>query len=155
MLAKSFDGFDGCWADSLRERATKADLSGYWSRIAFDGNFLEMVPSYTSIKDPLRRLCHRLITANISGRGKAPEKEEIHGVRESLGEQCAVLDVMSRDFSRFTTWTIGHLSQLLDESGMTYTSYGDYQILYQRCTRQRTDGASSSAAPYTDDQLNP
>nr|GEV44652.1 retrovirus-related Pol polyprotein from transposon TNT 1-94 [Tanacetum cinerariifolium] len=42
------------------EIATKADLSGYKSRIASDGDFLEMVPSYTSIRDPLRRLCHRL-----------------------------------------------------------------------------------------------
>ncbi|GJT09322.1 hypothetical protein Tco_0856364 [Tanacetum coccineum] len=63
------DGFDGYWADSLREIATKSDLSGYWSKIDFDGDFLEMVPSYTSIRDPLRRLCHRLIALSISGRG--------------------------------------------------------------------------------------
>ncbi|GKB01391.1 hypothetical protein Tco_0829435 [Tanacetum coccineum] len=68
------DGFDGYWADSLRGIATKADLSGYWSRIDFDGDFLEMVPSYTSIRDPLSRLCHRLIALSISGRGQAPEK---------------------------------------------------------------------------------
>ncbi|GKB01025.1 hypothetical protein Tco_0829069 [Tanacetum coccineum] len=33
-----------------------------------------VVPSYTSIRDPLMRLCHRLITVSISGRGQAPEK---------------------------------------------------------------------------------
>ncbi|GKG52304.1 hypothetical protein Tco_0547179, partial [Tanacetum coccineum] len=79
-------------------------------------------------------------------------EEEVRRVRESLGEQRAVLDGMSRDFSRFVTWTVGRLSQLLDASGMTYTSYGDYQIPYQRRTRRRTDGASTSAAPHTDDQ---
>nr|GEY89788.1 hypothetical protein [Tanacetum cinerariifolium] len=42
--------------------------------IAFDGDFLGVVPSYTSIQDLLRRLCHILITFSISGRGQAPEK---------------------------------------------------------------------------------
>nr|GEY01995.1 hypothetical protein [Tanacetum cinerariifolium] len=57
-------------------------------------------------------------------------EEEVHGLKESLGEQREILDVMSQDFSRFTTWMVGHLSQMLDTSGMSYTSYGDYQILY-------------------------
>nr|GEV90264.1 hypothetical protein [Tanacetum cinerariifolium] len=35
---------------------------------------LRVVPSYTSIRDPLRRLCHRLIVLSISGKGQAPEK---------------------------------------------------------------------------------
>ncbi|GKB11897.1 hypothetical protein Tco_0845820 [Tanacetum coccineum] len=167
--------------------------------IASDGNSLEMVPSYTSIRDPLRRLCHRLIAVSISGRGNAKRnkrrarissghfmrhlaehfglvtkeglwglivvvgelrvidmdelvrlqisptaapatrtmpqsmaklEEEVHGVRENLGEQRAVLDAMSRYFSRFTTWTVVCLSQLLDASGMSYMSYSDYQIPY-------------------------
>ncbi|GJW35751.1 hypothetical protein Tco_0058671 [Tanacetum coccineum] len=42
----------------------------FFSTIASDGDLLGVVPSYTSIWDPLRRLCHRL----ISGRGQAPEK---------------------------------------------------------------------------------
>ncbi|GKC38106.1 hypothetical protein Tco_1050490, partial [Tanacetum coccineum] len=223
------DGFDCYWADSLMEIATKADLSGYSSMITSNGNFLEIVPSYTFIRDPLRRLCHRLIMGtavnvpyllaqymfrHAEGRKRgsrmsgsyfvrrlakhfvlvteeglqglivvvgelrvidmdeladqetpkegvqadpkpvqAPQafaaapasrtmphrmtrlEEEVHGVRERLGEQCTVLDAMRRDFSRFTRWTVGRLSQLLDVSGMTYTSYDDYQIPYQRCTR--------------------
>ncbi|GJS03407.1 hypothetical protein Tco_0319915 [Tanacetum coccineum] len=36
--------------------------------------FLRVVPSYTSIRDPLRRLCDRLIAVSISGRGQAPKK---------------------------------------------------------------------------------
>ncbi|GJS13475.1 hypothetical protein Tco_0407947, partial [Tanacetum coccineum] len=42
--------------------------------IASDGDFLGAVPSYTSIWDLLRRLCHRLIAFRISKRGQAPEK---------------------------------------------------------------------------------
>ncbi|GKD98133.1 hypothetical protein Tco_1382030, partial [Tanacetum coccineum] len=60
-------------------------------------------------------------------------EEEVHGLRErerELGEQCEVLDTINQDFSRFTTWTVGRLSQLLDASGMSYTSYGDYHIPY-------------------------
>nr|GEV88849.1 hypothetical protein [Tanacetum cinerariifolium] len=79
------DGFNGYWADSLREIATKADLSGCWSRISFDEDFLEMVPSYTSIRDPLRRLYHRLITVSISGTGQAAEKGRKCRARMSRG----------------------------------------------------------------------
>ncbi|GKF67776.1 hypothetical protein Tco_0197455, partial [Tanacetum coccineum] len=35
---------------------------------------MNMFPSYTTIKEPLRRLCHRLIAFTIAGRGQAPEK---------------------------------------------------------------------------------
>ncbi|GKB08992.1 hypothetical protein Tco_0837304 [Tanacetum coccineum] len=68
------DGFRAYWTDNLREISSKANFYNYGSRIAFDGDFLGVVPSYTSIRDPLRRLCHRLIAFNISGRGQAPKK---------------------------------------------------------------------------------
>ncbi|GKC82561.1 hypothetical protein Tco_1138278, partial [Tanacetum coccineum] len=68
------DGFLAYWVGSLRKIATKGDLSSYWSRITSDGDFSETDPSYTSSRDPLRRLCHRLITVSISGRGQAHEK---------------------------------------------------------------------------------
>ncbi|GJX09619.1 hypothetical protein Tco_0199478 [Tanacetum coccineum] len=34
----------------------------------------QLFPSYTFIKEPLRRLCHRLIAFSTAGRGQAPEK---------------------------------------------------------------------------------
>ncbi|GKD42807.1 hypothetical protein Tco_1267452 [Tanacetum coccineum] len=68
------NGFEAYWTENLREKTSKADLRDYWSRIAFDGGFLSTVPSYTYIRDPLRRLCHRLIAFNISGRCQAPKK---------------------------------------------------------------------------------
>ncbi|GJY38638.1 hypothetical protein Tco_0425002 [Tanacetum coccineum] len=42
--------------------------------IVSDGDFLGAIPSYTYIWDPLRRLCHRLIAFNFSGRGQTPKK---------------------------------------------------------------------------------
>ncbi|GKF96010.1 hypothetical protein Tco_0288745, partial [Tanacetum coccineum] len=52
----------------------KGDLSDYWVKISFGGDFLRGVPSYTYIRDLIRRLFHRLISYNISGRGHAPKR---------------------------------------------------------------------------------
>ncbi|GKD04577.1 hypothetical protein Tco_1179551 [Tanacetum coccineum] len=37
-------------------------------------DFLGTPPSYTLIRDPMLRRCHRLITCNITRRSQAPEK---------------------------------------------------------------------------------
>ncbi|GJV56218.1 hypothetical protein Tco_1457223 [Tanacetum coccineum] len=42
--------------------------------ISSDRDFLGPAPSYVFIRDPVRRLCHRMIAYSISGRGQAPEK---------------------------------------------------------------------------------
>ncbi|GJU96620.1 hypothetical protein Tco_1321376 [Tanacetum coccineum] len=41
---------------------------------SFAGDFLGTPPSYTLIRDPMLRLCHRLIACSITGRSQAPEK---------------------------------------------------------------------------------
>ncbi|GJW42134.1 hypothetical protein Tco_0070933 [Tanacetum coccineum] len=46
----------------------------YWTMIAFDGDFLGPPPSYTSIKELLRKLCHHLITFTNFDKGQSPEK---------------------------------------------------------------------------------
>ncbi|GKD93025.1 hypothetical protein Tco_1372862 [Tanacetum coccineum] len=38
------------------------------------GDFLSTTPSYTLIRDPILRLCHRLIAYSIAGSSQAPEK---------------------------------------------------------------------------------
>nr|GEU41994.1 hypothetical protein [Tanacetum cinerariifolium] len=43
----------------------------------------QLVPSYTSIWDPLRRLCHRLIVFNIFERGYEPEKVAVAGAAQA------------------------------------------------------------------------
>nr|GEX91776.1 hypothetical protein [Tanacetum cinerariifolium] len=52
----------------------QGDLSAYWVGISSTGDFLGTTPSYTSIKDLILRLCHRLIAYNIVGRSQALEK---------------------------------------------------------------------------------
>ncbi|GJW24442.1 hypothetical protein Tco_0038253 [Tanacetum coccineum] len=52
----------------------KGDLRDYWIEISYDRDFLGPTPSYVLIRDPVRRLCHRMTTYSISGRGQAPEK---------------------------------------------------------------------------------
>ncbi|GJY05907.1 hypothetical protein Tco_0371847 [Tanacetum coccineum] len=55
-------------------RVRGGDLSAYWVGISFTGDFMGAPPSYTHIRDPILRLCHRLITCNIAGRSQALEK---------------------------------------------------------------------------------
>ncbi|GJW20403.1 hypothetical protein Tco_0031025 [Tanacetum coccineum] len=68
------DVFGVYLAKSSRVMASKADLSDYCIKISSTRDFLTMFPSYTAIKEPLRRLCHRLIAFTIAGRGQAPKK---------------------------------------------------------------------------------
>ncbi|GKB04785.1 hypothetical protein Tco_0832980 [Tanacetum coccineum] len=67
-------GFSAYWAESVRQIPDKGDLSAYWIGILSAGYLLSATPSYTSIRDLMLRLCHRLITCSIAGRGQAPKK---------------------------------------------------------------------------------
>ncbi|GJT70273.1 hypothetical protein Tco_1029559 [Tanacetum coccineum] len=49
------------------EEIAEAGFGAYW-------DFLGPALSYVFIRDPMRRLCHRMIAYNISGRGQAPKK---------------------------------------------------------------------------------
>ncbi|GKA58192.1 hypothetical protein Tco_0757380 [Tanacetum coccineum] len=49
------------------DEMAKDKFGTYW-------DFLRGAPLYTYIRDPVQRLCHRLISYNISGRGQTPEK---------------------------------------------------------------------------------
>ncbi|GJX06173.1 hypothetical protein Tco_0194105, partial [Tanacetum coccineum] len=68
------DGFRRYWAESSRTVISKGDLRGYLEEISSFRDFLTTVPSYLLIRDPLRRLCHRLFAHTIAGRGQAPKK---------------------------------------------------------------------------------
>ncbi|GJT46678.1 hypothetical protein Tco_0955393 [Tanacetum coccineum] len=52
----------------------KGDLRDYWIGISYARDFLGTAPSYTAIRDPVLRLCHRLIACSIARRSQAPEK---------------------------------------------------------------------------------
>nr|GEU69054.1 hypothetical protein [Tanacetum cinerariifolium] len=75
LVSSSIGSMSHNWAVSFREIASKADLRDYWIRISSSGDFLTTVPSYTHIKEPLRRLCHRLMVFSIAERGEAPKKD--------------------------------------------------------------------------------
>ncbi|GJX00836.1 hypothetical protein Tco_0184749 [Tanacetum coccineum] len=77
-------------------------------------------------------------------------EEDVHGLRGALGEQREVLDSMACNFSRFTTWTVTGLSWMMDQAGVKYTSYADFQISYVRRTKHRTDDASTSTPQHPD-----
>ncbi|GJZ32644.1 hypothetical protein Tco_0578080 [Tanacetum coccineum] len=55
------DGFGAYWDGSYRLILDKEDLRDYWIEISFDRDFLGPAPSYVLIRDPVRRLCHRMI----------------------------------------------------------------------------------------------
>ncbi|GJW36120.1 hypothetical protein Tco_0059040 [Tanacetum coccineum] len=54
-------------------RALQFQLGGA-RRISSAGDFLSITPSYTLIRDPILRLCHKLITCSIVRRSQAPKK---------------------------------------------------------------------------------
>ncbi|GKD08258.1 hypothetical protein Tco_1187943 [Tanacetum coccineum] len=73
------------WDGSDRVIPDKGDLRDYWIEISSGKDFLGLAPSYVLIRDPVRRLCHRMIAYSISGRGQAPEKGRKSGARLSGG----------------------------------------------------------------------
>nr|GEY34794.1 hypothetical protein [Tanacetum cinerariifolium] len=75
-IAKEIEsvGFNAYWGESVRQILDKGDLSAYWIGILSTGDFLGTGPSYTFIKDPMLRLCHRLNVCSIAGRSQVPEK---------------------------------------------------------------------------------
>ncbi|GJS14207.1 hypothetical protein Tco_0408679 [Tanacetum coccineum] len=54
-------GFGLYWAESGRQLSDKGYLSADWREISFEGDFLGSPPFYTLIRDPMLRLCHKLI----------------------------------------------------------------------------------------------
>ncbi|GJS60050.1 hypothetical protein Tco_0654834 [Tanacetum coccineum] len=61
-------GFGAYWVESARQILDKGDLRDYWIGISSAGDFLGTTLSYTSIRDLILRLCHRLIACSIAAR---------------------------------------------------------------------------------------
>ncbi|GJV97604.1 hypothetical protein Tco_1549181 [Tanacetum coccineum] len=170
------DGLSAYWLGSERVIPDKGDLSDYWVEISSSKDFLRGAPSYTYIRDPVRRLCHMLISYNISGRGQAPKKkvvaagaleavEDAHVVDEGAQANPAPVDVKSlrglvkrsmTDQGRVSTWMISYMMQLMEASGQTYQAFdgtflGSSPIVFERHTRHRTSKSSTFAAPQQPD----
>ncbi|GKG40513.1 hypothetical protein Tco_0467290, partial [Tanacetum coccineum] len=85
-------------------------------------------------------------TARTMPQRMARLEEDVHEIHEALAEQREVISAMARDFSRFTVWVAGGIAQLLDFHRVTYTSYSETHVPYQRRVRCRTDSARTSVA---------
>nr|GEY84794.1 hypothetical protein [Tanacetum cinerariifolium] len=69
-----FRGLPDMTAEELRGRMLMEHVDAQRQSISFVGDFHGTDLSYTSIKDSILRLCHRLIACSIAGRSQAPEK---------------------------------------------------------------------------------
>ncbi|GJY97961.1 retrovirus-related pol polyprotein from transposon TNT 1-94 [Tanacetum coccineum] len=134
--------------ESSRVIASKADLRDYWTGIYSLGDFLTTVPSYTAIKDPLRRLCHTLITFSIAGRGQALKKQ---GAKMSGGH---FITRLAEHFGLTTkeslqgltmTWVAPRLER--QQIAAARAAQADHRILEEGAEADPTPAKAPPAAP--------
>ncbi|GJS82112.1 hypothetical protein Tco_0748653 [Tanacetum coccineum] len=78
-------------------------------------------------------------------------EEEVQGLRQDVRTLRGLVQRSMTDQGIFSTWMISCMTQLMEASGQTYQAFdgtfqGSSPAAFQRCTRQRTDGASTSTA---------
>ncbi|GJW15128.1 hypothetical protein Tco_0019261 [Tanacetum coccineum] len=137
------DGFKAYWVGSLREIADKGDLSkgqALEKVTATDLFYLRSMDEGMAVgyrRGPLEIDCGGTSTTlavapvvRTMPQRMARLEEEVHGIQESLDEQREVMDMMAREFSRFTVWADKGISQLLNATGATYTRYSETHVPY-------------------------
>ncbi|GJY38743.1 hypothetical protein Tco_0425107 [Tanacetum coccineum] len=87
-------------------------------------------------------------------------EEDVQGLRRDVGSLRGLVERSMTDQGRFSTWMMTCMTQLMDASGLTYQAFdgtfrGSSPLAFQRRTRQRTDGASTSAAQQDQQQPDP
>ncbi|GKA91209.1 hypothetical protein Tco_0813079 [Tanacetum coccineum] len=83
-------------------------------------------------------------------------EEDVHEICGALTKQREVIDVMARDFSRFSTWAIIGLARMMDRAVVAYVPYSETHVPYQRRrVRQRTGEANTSTAQQDPHQPDP
>ncbi|GJY53267.1 hypothetical protein Tco_0444931 [Tanacetum coccineum] len=78
-------GFARYLSENKRMIPGKGDLHNYWRDISTDGDFLGPPPSYTLIRDPVLRLCHRMMAHSIAGRSQTPKKVTVTDLLLNVG----------------------------------------------------------------------
>ncbi|GJW94780.1 hypothetical protein Tco_0174452 [Tanacetum coccineum] len=78
-------------------------------------------------------------------------EEDVQGLRRDVGSLRGLVERSMIDQGRFSTWMMTCMTQLMNASGLAYQEFngtfqGSSPLAFQRRTRQRTDGASTSAA---------
>ncbi|GJU25627.1 hypothetical protein Tco_1164248 [Tanacetum coccineum] len=76
-------------------------------------------------------------------------EEDVHGLRRDVGSLRGLVERLMTDQGRFFTCMMICMTQLMDASGLTYQAFdgtfrGSSPLAFQRRTKQRTDGASTS-----------
>ncbi|GJZ05624.1 hypothetical protein Tco_0539417 [Tanacetum coccineum] len=82
-------------------------------------------------------------------------EEDVHEIRWGLTKQREVIDAITRDFSRFSTWVTTGLGRMMDMAGVAYMPYVQTHVSYQRRVTQRTGEASTSTAQQDQQQPDP
>ncbi|GJV60305.1 hypothetical protein Tco_1466405 [Tanacetum coccineum] len=89
--------------------------------ISSAGDFLGTTPSYTLIRDPILRLCHRLIACSIVGRSQAPEKVTVTDLFYLRGMDVSSVNVpyllarLAEHFGLLTAEILGGLTVIAIE----------------------------------------
>ncbi|GJW93310.1 hypothetical protein Tco_0172982, partial [Tanacetum coccineum] len=96
------EGFEAYWLGSERVIFDKGDLSGYWIEISSDMDFLRAAPSYTYIRDRLRRLCHSTCLGTLRGRKSDAKLSGGHFIGNLAHHFGLVSDDRLRGFSVVT-----------------------------------------------------
>ncbi|GJY70889.1 hypothetical protein Tco_0474592 [Tanacetum coccineum] len=78
-------------------------------------------------------------------------EEEVQGLRQDVRTLRGLVERSMTDQGRFSTWMISCMTQLMKATRQTYQAFngtfrGSSPATFQRRTRQRTDGASTSTA---------
>ncbi|GJX28882.1 hypothetical protein Tco_0236961 [Tanacetum coccineum] len=95
-------GFGAYWQGSERVIPEKRGRRDYWIEISSDRDFLGPASFYVFIQDPVRRLCHRMITCSISSWGQAPKKYLFrHAERRKSGARLSVGHFIGRLAAHF------------------------------------------------------
>ncbi|GKB50083.1 hypothetical protein Tco_0900836 [Tanacetum coccineum] len=75
-------------------------------------------------------------------------EEEMQGLRQDVRSLRGLVERPMTDQGGFSTWMISCMTQLMEASGLTYQAFdetfrGSSPAVFERHTRQRTDGAST------------
>ncbi|GJZ99721.1 hypothetical protein Tco_0672272 [Tanacetum coccineum] len=127
-------------SESERMILEKGDLHDYWRDISTDGDFLGPPPSYTLIRDPVPRLCHRMMAHSIVGRSQAPEKVTVTDLFYLRGLDVGSVNIpylLARYLRRFAT---GRKSGALISGGQFVARLAEhFRLLTEERLRGLTD----------------
>ncbi|GJR29899.1 hypothetical protein Tco_1106131 [Tanacetum coccineum] len=112
--------------------------------ISSAGDFLGAAPSYTSIRDSILRLCHRLIACSIAGRSQAPKKVTVTNLFYLRGMEVGSVNVpylLARYLRLFAVW---RKSEALISGGQFVARLAEH---FGLLTEERLQGLTVAMGP--------